>query len=46
MLGYRLFFFSQRGSRRVEGGEGMTAGALLDKCAIAAWNRRGGVAYE
>jgi hypothetical protein len=30
-----------------EGGEGMTAaGAVLDKCAIAAWNRRGGVAYE
>jgi len=24
----------------------MTAGAVLDKCAIAAWNRRGGVAYE
>jgi len=24
----------------------MTAGALLDKCAIAAWNRRGGVVYE
>jgi len=24
----------------------MTAGAVLDKCAIAAWDRRGGMAYE